>query len=361
MNTAIKALIEAAQRAPSGDNTQPWRFEADDEQVTMHLDPSRDPSHMNAGQRMARIACGAALENMRRTALRNSWKNAASIDPTGKSAAVQLNESHALQSAADIPMFKRSTNRRMYNGMAVSEFVRRRLVSSVPAQDGIRAIWLWDRKTLDAFAQLEAKAFSLFYGCRETRQAILGNVRFDRPHTEEVEEGLSTGSLELNKMEGAAFKFAGKAPDWAVRGLGILSVMSAHVKKLVRSSSGLCIVLAPGFLPADDWRVGQVMQRAWVALTEQGLTAQPMMTVPVLENMQVECAASNPALPDQQKVAKLLAEWPKICPEAANERVAFVLRVGYAPEPTSRTGRRSADIKTRRKVTQNAELEAANA
>ena len=54
MNPPIETLLAAAVHAPSGDNTQPWRFELDAGQgrIVLHLDPTRDPSPMNAGQRL---------------------------------------------------------------------------------------------------------------------------------------------------------------------------------------------------------------------------------------------------------------------------------------------------------------------
>ena len=58
------ALLKAAAVAPSGDNTQPWRFEVETSRIRVIVDPARDPSPMNAGQRMARIAAGAAAENI---------------------------------------------------------------------------------------------------------------------------------------------------------------------------------------------------------------------------------------------------------------------------------------------------------
>src|SRR5262249_42555471 len=71
----LAMLISAAVRAPSGDNTQPWRFKIDAKagRITVAVDETRDPSPMNAGQRMARIAAGAALENILRTAQHNHW------------------------------------------------------------------------------------------------------------------------------------------------------------------------------------------------------------------------------------------------------------------------------------------------
>ena len=71
----LEALIDAAVRAPSGDNTQPWRFLVDSDQgrMTLRVDEGRDRSPMNAGQRMARIAAGAALENLLQTARLCGW------------------------------------------------------------------------------------------------------------------------------------------------------------------------------------------------------------------------------------------------------------------------------------------------
>ena len=78
----FKTLISAAVLAPSGDNTQPWRFEIDEDASTIKVmvDESRDRSPMNAGQRMSRIACGAAVENMIRTARFNHWNIEYSIN-----------------------------------------------------------------------------------------------------------------------------------------------------------------------------------------------------------------------------------------------------------------------------------------
>ena len=51
--SALDTLLEAAILAPSGDNTQPWRFAVDRERwtIAVDVDPTRDPSPMNAGQR----------------------------------------------------------------------------------------------------------------------------------------------------------------------------------------------------------------------------------------------------------------------------------------------------------------------
>ena len=42
------------------------------QRIAVYVDESRDPSPMNAGQRMARIAVGSALENLVRTTRKNA-------------------------------------------------------------------------------------------------------------------------------------------------------------------------------------------------------------------------------------------------------------------------------------------------
>src|SRR3954471_2545432 len=75
MDRSLASLLTAAGQAPSGDNTQPWRFVVDPESGTIALeeDATRDPSPMNTGGRMSRIAVGAALENLIRRAQSHGW------------------------------------------------------------------------------------------------------------------------------------------------------------------------------------------------------------------------------------------------------------------------------------------------
>src|SRR4051794_35438247 len=75
MDRSLSPLLATAALAPSGDNTQPWRFVVDRDAgtIALEVDASRDPSPMNVGGRMARIAVGAALENLIREARSRGW------------------------------------------------------------------------------------------------------------------------------------------------------------------------------------------------------------------------------------------------------------------------------------------------
>lgn len=341
MNHAFHNLVTAASRAPSGDNTQPWQFEVDEQagRLTIALNPSRDPSPMNAGQRMARIACGAALENIARTLNFNDWRAGITLDPSGYSASVQLYSAAESQAEIEHVISNRCSNRKFYSNEPVPKRIRDVLSMTNSGSDEISIHWLWETDALKSFAALESAAFSTLYGKRRIRAAILDNVRFDRPRTEKVNAGLSLGSLELSALESKLFRLTGRLPDWMVKGGGILMGMSHHVRKLVLSSSALCLITAKRVSPHMDWQVGRAAQKAWLALTEQGLAAQPMMTLPVLEQISRHSKLDSQGLPESRHVQALLDRWPEVLPQAKDQHVAFVLRAGYATQPTARTGR----------------------
>ena len=63
----VAGLLEAATRAPSMHNTQPWRFRVRpaSQEIELHADPSRALRFSDPQGRAVHIACGAALFNLR--------------------------------------------------------------------------------------------------------------------------------------------------------------------------------------------------------------------------------------------------------------------------------------------------------
>jgi nitroreductase len=61
----VAALLEAAARAPSLHNSQPWLFRVCPTVIELHADPSRRLPAADPEDRELRLACGAALFNLR--------------------------------------------------------------------------------------------------------------------------------------------------------------------------------------------------------------------------------------------------------------------------------------------------------
>jgi nitroreductase len=61
----LEAVIEAASRAPSVHNTQPWRFTVDNDVIAVHADRSRGLAVIDPAGRQLHLSCGAAIEYAR--------------------------------------------------------------------------------------------------------------------------------------------------------------------------------------------------------------------------------------------------------------------------------------------------------
>lgn len=340
MSPAFEALLLAAGRAPSGDNTQPWRFVVDERAgtVALVLDPSRDPSPMNAGQRMARIGVGAALESLLRAAPAFGWE--ADVEPgrDGALAVVRLRgEGH--EGAVDPLLGRRVTNRRAYDASPISPELLDRLRATTPTLDGVATHWIVDHQRLSALAELIGRADAMMFGNPAMRNAFLKNVRFDAPPDAEVDEGLSIASLEVSGADRQALKLMRGLPDWLLRLGGATRVFARKANEAVLSASGLCIVSAPDGSDGADLLVGRAMQRAWLALTAENLAAQPMMSLPVLENAREHGDASLQGALGLAKLEALRDDARSLLPELGKGRLAWLQRFGRAASPSGRTGR----------------------
>jgi molybdopterin/thiamine biosynthesis adenylyltransferase/nitroreductase len=338
---ALEAFVAAAIRAPSGDNMQPWRFSVDAQsgRIALFVDCERDLSPMNAGQRMARISIGAAVENLLQTARANGW-SAEREEPSLPALAtvvVRVGESPVRPVEA---IGARVTNRRVYEGRPVPQDVLARIVGETSAQEGASTHWITDPERLASFASLLSRCDAALFAEPSTRHAFLANVRFDRPASEEVEEGLCLDSLELPPLDRKALGMARLAPDAMWKLKATTRPYARHVRRLVQSASGLCLIVAREQGEQADLDVGSALQRAWLALTQEGLAAQPMMSLLVLENIQDHGRERTLVPATARPMAAFRKEFRALAPEIGEGRPGFLLRFGYASPPTARAGRR---------------------
>jgi hypothetical protein len=73
--------LAAAGRAPSLHNSQPWRFRVTPHLIELHADPERRLPHADPDDRELRMACGAALFNLRLALYRHSIRPLVTILP----------------------------------------------------------------------------------------------------------------------------------------------------------------------------------------------------------------------------------------------------------------------------------------
>src|SRR3954470_13284125 len=235
MDESLATLLNAAGRAPSGDNTQPWRFVVDPDADTIALveDATRDPSPMNAGRRMSRIAVGAALENLIRKARSSGW--AVELEPAvwPTLAMVRLTAKVGETNGTGDVVAARVTNRRPFDGRPVPAEILDRLVRETPDLKGVCTHWIVGADRLASMARLIGRADASMFGEASIRRAFLSKVRLDAAPGVPVAEGLSASSLELSAMDRWALRAIARAPDRLLKLGGVARVFASKARRLV--------------------------------------------------------------------------------------------------------------------------------
>ena len=264
---AFAGLVADAVRAPSMHNTQPWRFRLTGPAIEVLLDPSRRLPVGDPTGRAARVACGAALFNMRlalavegtpaRVELWPAPDLVARLTPAGPRPPTPVER----RLHAAIP--RRHSNRYPFADVPVPASARRGLVGAAQDEGG----WLF---LAESVAEAEAVADLV----RDADRIL----RADPAYLTEL--GTWTG-VGTTAGEGVPHEAGGPEPDQhellARRDFG-----GGPTTRPFERDPLLAVLGAAGDHPADETVAGMALQRVLLTATDLGLAAS-IFTQPVDE------------------------------------------------------------------------------
>lgn len=306
----VEAVLTAAAAAPSNHNTQPWRFRCLPDAIELHGDPSRalpaaDPEH-----RELRLACGAALLNMRLAIAALGRQplvelHAESSDPW-RLAVVTIGTAMSA-SAAEVALARvihgRRTNRRPFVDAPIQPSFVASLRAAATAEQAVLVV-------VQESAQLE-RLGAIVHAAQRIQE---DDPAFQQEWAQWV--GRSDGHLD-----GVPISSAGPAPEphdrWVLRDFATGAGRRRVAGKDFESEPLLAVLCSHHDLPLGQVQAGQAMERVLLTATTHGL-AVSFLSQPV------EVATKRGEL------RTLLGGrlWPQI-----------VLRIGYG-SPTPPTPRR---------------------
>ena len=138
--SATRQVVSAAGRAPSLLNTQPWRFRLGPDRIEVHADPRRRLMAHDPEDRELRIACGAALFNLRLALHAHGVTPVVTIEPgeAPDALAVVRRGAASAQSRDDAALYRaigrRRTNRQPFLDAPMPEADRRVLTYAAAAE-----------------------------------------------------------------------------------------------------------------------------------------------------------------------------------------------------------------------------------
>lgn len=285
--TFSRSLIEAAGRAPSPDNNQPWAFRAENESIDVfHCRSRAVPSDVE--DLFAGIALGAAIENIVLEASRHDHQAIVeySSAPFGSDddfepvATIRWTSPGWPDPLAD-SIVARTSNRRPYQMTPVTLSERRELSNAI--QDSRCEVeWLTTKDELRHLARLVTTADRIRFEYQRFHDELHKMLRFGEREANATGDGLETSTLEIPRIAWPVLRWLRPWNRMRFFNRVGLSRLFAHTSSVQIQRSG-----AVGLLTVDTpdsigyLEAGRALQRIWLTATGLGLAFQPVGALPL--------------------------------------------------------------------------------
>ena len=275
----VELIVDAARRAPSGGNVQPWRFEADGDEVHFYVEPERSKVSMDVQLRGSYVSIGAALFNARVEAASLKAVGPVKLFPSGSNsthvATLRLGTANEPELSLMQPaIHTRVANRKMGRPSPIDDTTIIDFMHGVQ-REGARLRFLTNRDSIEEMAELLGECDRLRFLIPKIHQEMMGELRW--PGRDALDEGMDVRTLEMETSSLGIMELL-KRPDvmnhlseW--RGGESLGL---RTRIMVGSSSAVAVITVPRADPTWYVRGGAAMERFWMAAEQHGLSVQPV-------------------------------------------------------------------------------------
>ena len=347
LETPLARILDLARWAPSGDNTQPWRFEIVNQNIFLiHANDTRSWCVYDLDGRASQIAVGALLETIQIAASGEGLKacfkvldNSSEENPVIE---VELLNAQGQDSHPLLPFIKiRCTQRHAFSSVKLSKQQKNQLEASVG--DGYKIIWFESRKNKWKMAKLLFKSAKIRLTIKEAyevhKRVIDWGTQFSRDKIPDQAVGLDTLTLKLMHWAMKSWKrvcFLNKylAGTWLPRiQLDLLPAIQCAAHFVIVSDKSLTTM-------EDYFSGGRAMLRFWLTSASMGLQFQPEMTPLIFSRYtfyEIKFTQSGYAIRQAEELSK---ELEKNIGSHLYEHSVFMGRLGSGIVPLSRSIRK---------------------
>ena len=344
MPKELKEILELAVNAPSGHNSQPWKFVVKGEKLFIWNIPDKDQILFNYKQRGSLVAHGALIENIYIAASKFGYEVGSIILPV-KSEQDLIAELSFAPKKADYPyqdlsdsILKRKTNRKPFKIVTLKNEDRDAIGKFINSSTSLRehVVFTEDRGLIGNVAASFSIGDRLLFENTHIHSDLFRNVNWTLEEEEERREGLYVMTKELSLLNRIIFKNI--ISKWHI--LSRLEKIKFPVKaaekraKLYQQCSAMGMITADRDSETDFVESGRLVQRFWLMATSLGLSYQPV-SIGLLYLGQW-CEKENPKKLTENQVALVKDAYAKILESfnIKNQTPIFSFRVGYSTPPT---------------------------
>ncbi|GBL44206.1 conserved domain protein [Sulfuriferula multivorans] len=347
MPGVAEQILDLARWAPSGDNTQPWRFEIiDDRHLVVHAFDTRNHCVYDLDGHPSQIALGALLETIAIAAsahgLRAEFSRRPDSPDTHPDYSVELiSDSHLMPDPLLAHIKQRSVQRRRMRTTPLIESQKQALQNAVGNVYTIR--WFEGGAQRWQLAKLMFDNAKLRLTLPEAypvhRDIIEWKTRFSEDKVPDQALGLDAMTLKLMRWAMTSWQRVEFLNTYLAGHLVPRIEMDLLPGVFCAAHFAILANKAPETI-GDYVAAGRAVQRFWLTATSLGIGLQPELT-PLIFSRYVREERQFSQSAGAWIQAKTLAGRLKTVLEDDTPRTVFIGRIGHGASPWARSLRKS--------------------
>lgn len=347
----IKNILGIAVNAPSGENSQPWRFEVEGNKIHIFNIPGRSHSLYIFEQKGTLIAHGALIENILITAPVFGY-NATIVllpDDTNYNFVATISLDEALSNKQeDEPLYpyivKRATNRKSYRRTPLKKEQLEDLEHTANEIGEKGIVLIQDPKRMKDVAIAGSVYEQVMFSNRSIHNFFFEHISWTKKEEAKKKIGLYIKTLELPPFTHIVLKLL---RHWAVMSLlnklGAAKIIAKVNAAKYATASAMAVFTVKDNSLRDFIVAGRLMQRLWLKITKMGLSAQPiagtLFFMHAITEGEADTFASSHVVLIKNAYAKI-----KDAFGLGDEIPVMVLRIGNGGEPSARAPKKPPEI-----------------
>jgi hypothetical protein len=347
MHPDITKILEAAILAPSGENSQPWKFVVKGFLIQVFNLPERDTSLYNWEQRGSYIAIGAVIENINIAAKNFGYSTDIIIFPEASNLELVANVKLIFGSSGKDRLypfiFERSTNRKSYESTLLTQQEENDLILCVENKN-IKIRFIHDKNPKDILGKAGSANEVIMLSNKHLHNFFFNHINWTKEEDDEKKIGFFIQTLELPPPGKVIFKLLRHWPIAKIaHKIGIHKVVGKQNAKTNSSSAGFGTLIIKNKSPENFVFAGRAMQRIWLTATDLKLSMQPLTGVLFFMYQVLDGNVDKFTKMHVEIIKRAYADIKKIFCVSDEETIAFMFRIGHGGEPTAKSSRFSLD------------------
>jgi len=350
MDDAVRKILDAAVRAPSGENAQPWHFvvrgRGRDTEIEVRLSKDRERSLYSWGDRASYVALGAAIENIHIFAPSVGFSSHIHSLPVHQDlelvARIRLTMTNGQKDPLSDHIFDRVTNRKPYSNSNLTQQQRISLQDEARRSGGdLRfADSKEDRSHLAAVGSTNEM---LMLANPIMHEFFFSHVNWTKEEDMRKMVGFYIDTLELPPPAKVGFRVMS---SWSrakfLNMLGFNKIAASQNAAIYEQCGAFGAIVSKSESPLSAIEAGRTLQRIWLEATRLGLSVQPMAGVLFLA-LAVKAGETKHFTKDQISRIQECDATVRDTFRLNDSLTYFMFRIGLGPAPSAHSIRRPVD------------------